>query len=244
MSPRLESISMRLRIFSVIVLWCLMWNVSAQVVEIIDSNVERAIRSALRSELGKPSGDITPDELGSLTTLYLNNNDLTSLTLPEGLTNLTHLYLHNNDLTSLTLPEGLTRLTTLDLSYNNLTSLTLSEGLTNLTTLKFGGDGFSRMTSLTIPEGVNVDTFPGFDRQIVTFYRPVLRIKDIDILASGEFELTITGPQSSFAVESSSNLERWTEQGQLTIDEWKSTIRIPVQPEINHQFFRIRELMN
>ena len=188
---------------------------------------------------------VLPEDLTNLRELHLTDNNLTSLTLPEGLTSLTTLNLERNyRLTRLTLPEGLTRLTTLDLSYNNLTSLTLSEGLTNLTTLKFGGDGFSRMTSLTIPEGVNVDTFPGFDRQIVTFYRPVLRIKDIDILASGEFELTITGPQSSFAVESSSNLERWTEQGQLTIDEWKSTIRIPVQPEINHQFFRIRELMN
>ncbi len=57
----------------------------AQVVANLDPKVERAIRS----ELGKPIGDITADDLSKVTNLDLRRNNLTSLTLPEGLSSLT-----------------------------------------------------------------------------------------------------------------------------------------------------------
>ena len=179
----------------------------------------------------------------NLTKLNLANNNLTSFTLPEGLTSLTELRLGKNNLMSLNLPDGLTSLTTLYLYDNNLTSLTLPEGLTSLTDLDLGDNDLRR---LIVPEGMNLDTFlyDGVDRQTVTFYRPVLRIRDIAILSTGDFQLTITGPQSAFTVESSPDMESWTEEGQLTIDEWKTTIAVPVQREMSQQFFRVRELDN
>ncbi|HIG26776.1 MAG TPA: hypothetical protein EYQ50_02870 [Verrucomicrobiales bacterium] len=95
---------MEARAFSLILLCGLVWSMSAQgVVVFTDANTEWAIRL----ELGKRSGDITADDLGSLTTLNLGGNELTSPTLPEGLSNLTDLHLWDTDLTSLTLPEGM-----------------------------------------------------------------------------------------------------------------------------------------
>jgi len=76
-----------------------------------------------------------PAGLSSLTSLDLNNNQLSSLTWPADLTSLTTVYLINNRLTNLTLPAGLTSLTTLYLSDNQLTTLTLPVDLTSLTTL-------------------------------------------------------------------------------------------------------------
>jgi len=141
----------------------------AQVVENLDPKVSLLIRS----ELGKPTGDITADDLSRVTTLNLRSNQLTSLTLPDGLTSLTSLNLGDNNLTSLILPHGLTSLTTLNLEENNLTSLTLPEGLTSLTELKLWynqltdfsflegltslttlGLVANNLTSLTLPEGL------------------------------------------------------------------------------------------
>ena len=71
----------------------------------------------------------------NLTSLNLNGNGLTSLTLPAGLVNLKTLNLTRNSLRELTLPTDLTRLETLYLTWNDLSELTLPKGMTNLKTL-------------------------------------------------------------------------------------------------------------
>ena len=110
-----------------------------------------------------------PEGLTNLTTLALSGNQLTSLTLPEGLTNLTTLVLYGNQLTSLTLPKGLTSLTALFLSDNQLTSLTFPEGLTALSYLSVTGNPLTR---LLFPEGFNLNllTIDGFNRGTATLY--------------------------------------------------------------------------
>ena len=91
----------------------------------------------------------------SLTTLHLDNNDLTSL--PSGifsnLTSLTHLYLQSNDLSSLSSSvfDGLSSLKHLGLENNELTSLSGSifDGIPNVSSIILSNN---RLTSL--PAGI------------------------------------------------------------------------------------------
>jgi internalin A len=116
----------------------LMPNAGAQEVFIPDPDLNAAIRATL----SKPTGALTAQDMLSLTnlgafsrrvrsleglgaaqnltTLNLNNNQLTNFSFRVGLTNLTTLWLDGNELTSLTLPAGLMRLTTLVLDHNPL----------------------------------------------------------------------------------------------------------------------------
>jgi hypothetical protein len=84
-----------------------------------------------------------------LQTLVLNNNSLTTVTIPSTLTNLTNLYLYNNSLTTVTIPNTLTALETLDLRDNSLTTLTIPNTLTALTNLYLTDNS---LTTVTIPK--------------------------------------------------------------------------------------------
>ena len=159
--------------FILVVLFCILSSLAsiipAQVVNIPDPKVEQAIRAGLK----KPTGDITRNDLSSLTNLNLRGNQLASITLPEGLISLESLDLSFNQLSDFTLPEGMTSMKLLDLNRNRLTSFTLPEDLVNLNSLFLGGNQLTsftflkgldslsllslesnQLTSLTLPEGL------------------------------------------------------------------------------------------
>ncbi len=149
--------------------------VAAQVVDIPDAG----LRDAIRTALGKPTGDITVADMESLTELDASRDargaDAPLINSFEGLQtagNLTRLDLHGSgvivlfrnlgsgDLTPL---AGLTNLTTLDLAVNQLTNLTLPADLTSLTMLWLYQNQF---TDLTLPaELTNLTTLNlGYNR--------------------------------------------------------------------------------
>src|SRR5438128_1809258 len=165
------------QILRLLVLTSLMATAQTQEISIPDSGLNAAIRDALQ----KPAGPLTAQDLLGLTNLYasgigvrslegleaahnlttlnLEYNELTSLTLPAGLTNLTTLNLGGNRLTDFAVLSALTSLTSLDVYYNQLTSLTLPAVLTNLTTLNLGDNqltdfaflsGLTSLTSLSL----------------------------------------------------------------------------------------------
>ncbi len=129
-----------------------LWKISEETEESKDliSNrtlqVRTTILSLLRSEDPTISGysDITAAHLANITTLNLNNKNITSLKVDDfdGLTNLQRLRLDFNRLTSL--PAGIfddnTSLSNLNLYRNQLSSLPdgIFEGKTSLTTLRLG----------------------------------------------------------------------------------------------------------
>lgn len=84
----------------------------------------------------------------NLTSLNLNGNGLTSLTLPAGLVNLKTLNLTRNSLRELTLPTDLTRLETLYLTWNDLSELTLPKGMTNLKKLSIRDNPLKKLRLL------------------------------------------------------------------------------------------------
>jgi hypothetical protein len=133
------------------------------------------------------------------------------------LTNLTELFLQNNQLTNLSLSSDLNQLVQIDLRTNNLTSLTLPAGATNLTTLVVEGNP---LTTFVLPEplaatlattvtalrnqGVSVFTYP-LAIQLIPMRQPI-----------GAFQLTISGPPGVYTVIGSTDFAIWSELGTVT----------------------------
>lgn len=98
-----------------------------------------------------------PGSLTKLTLLDLSANALTNCVIPGGLTNLGTLTMEGNPLGDLELPPDLTALKSLDLENNLLTTFTLPPGLAGLVALDLG---FNRFTNFSLPGGLtNLSTF-------------------------------------------------------------------------------------
>ncbi len=166
--------------------------IQAQEVSIPDPGLDAAVRDAL----GKPNGPLTQPDLlsltnlsaisrnitnlqgleaaGNLSTLILDDNQITDVSFPDVLTNLTQLGvldLSENLITNLTLPNGLTNLTKLRAENGRLAHLTLpAAGLTSLTNLSLG---FNQLSSLTLPADMtNLSVLSLFQNQLTNLTLP------------------------------------------------------------------------
>src|SRR5262249_10942013 len=132
----------------------------------------------------------------NLSILYLDQNQLTDLTLPTNLTSLTFLQLEGNQISSLTLPPDVTNLTSLFLDGNPLTSLVLSEpAATNL------------------PD--TVDTLR-IQKVSVFIYPLTVQMVAPRQIADGSFTFAIVGPPGVYELQSSTNLSDWSDLGLVT----------------------------
>jgi internalin A len=105
--------------------------------------------------------------LSSMTTLDLNNHEITDISSLGSLTNLTTLNLNYNEITDFSSLGSLTNLTTLHLSSNQITDFSSLASLTNLTTLHLSSNqitDFSSLASLT-----NLTTLHLSSNQITDF---------------------------------------------------------------------------
>ena len=142
--------------------------VTAQVVDIPDSN----LRAAVEKALGKASGaTITTADMAnlphlearnanigaltglesatSLTKLDLGDNAISDISVLAGLTNLTELLLPVNKITDISVLAGLPNLINLALGYNAITDHSILSGLTNLTLLDLRGTNTSDLSVLS-----------------------------------------------------------------------------------------------
>jgi hypothetical protein len=180
-----------------------------------------------------------------LTTLYLGENQLTSLTLPAGLTNLTTLSLFYNQLTNFSFLSGMTSLTFLDLGGNQLTSLTLPAGLTNLTTLSLYGNP---LNTFVLPDPLAVTGLAGtvadLRSQGVAVYTYPLGVSLVSPqrTLAGAFGFTLTGPPSVYTVLSSTDLAAWNELGTLTNAVGAVVFTDAVATNSAQKFYRARQL--
>jgi hypothetical protein len=101
------------------------------VVHFNDTNLEAAIRSAL----GRPTGDITSTDMEGLTSLSASDKGIRSLTGLEYATSLETLYLNSNQIIDIGALAGLSKLQTLWLDNNQIADISDLAGLTNLQTL-------------------------------------------------------------------------------------------------------------
>ena len=125
--------------------------VTAQTVDIPDSN----LRAAIETTLGKTSGDpITAAEMETLTFFRAIDANISVLTGLEYATNLTYLFLWNNAISDLTPLGGLTSLQFLDLQGNSVSDLSPVMGLTNLIVLGLRDNSVSELSSLVANTGL------------------------------------------------------------------------------------------
>jgi hypothetical protein len=158
-----------------------------------------------------------PSSLTRLFTLDLNANHFASFTLPE-LANLACLYLNDNQLTNLTLPAVVTNLAILYVGQNRLTNLTVPAGLTNLGILYVGQNPLS---TLVLPAPDAGAVFPSVwelrnDGVAVYLYPLETRLTAGLPLPAGAFKFTLSGPPGSYRVQITSDFSTWTDLDSVT----------------------------
>jgi hypothetical protein len=92
---------------------------------------------------------IIPETFVALQELFLGENKLTTLVIPETLVALQRLSMDENKLTTVVIPETLVALQKLDLNSNQLTAIVIPKTLVALKTL---GLSDNKLTAITIPE--------------------------------------------------------------------------------------------
>ena len=135
----------RLLVFAIAAILLIAQPVSAQVVEIPDPNLEKAIREVLELPDGTA---ITQREMLQLTTLAAGDSSIADLTGLEYATNLEVLNLMNNRITDISLLANLTNLTHLYLGDNALPTIEPLAGLINLRVLDLYNAGVKDITPL------------------------------------------------------------------------------------------------
>ncbi|MEG4145013.1 leucine-rich repeat domain-containing protein [Microcoleus sp. Pol12B5] len=86
--------------------------------------------------------------LSSMTILYLDNNQITDISVLGSLTNLTTLFLNDNQITDISSLGSLTNLTTLFLNDNQITDISSLGSLTNLTILSLDNNQITDISFL------------------------------------------------------------------------------------------------
>lgn len=120
-------------LFMGVLLFYLLVPLSAQASEVMieDPNLEQAIRHLIN----KPSGSITTEDMGNISTLGAQNQNIQSLKGLEYATNMTWLLLDNNKLKDIQPLSQLTKLEYLYLEGNPIKDVTPIASLAQLTTL-------------------------------------------------------------------------------------------------------------
>lgn len=109
-----------------------------------DINVENQIRYVL----GKPTGNITSDDMASLDNLYLGSSQVRNLKGLEYAVNLTSLDLSYNKITDISPLKNLLSLINLELGSNRISDLEPIKNLTNLSEISLGGNNISDLSPL------------------------------------------------------------------------------------------------
>ena len=110
-------------------------SISAQVVNIPDANLRKAINEALDKA---PNARITANEMATLRELHAGSMDIRNLTGLEAAVNLVDLNLHNNAISDISVLTGLTKLHHIGLEDNVITDLSPLEKLIDLRELHLG----------------------------------------------------------------------------------------------------------
>ncbi|GHV72711.1 hypothetical protein AGMMS49940_00130 [Spirochaetia bacterium] len=81
------------------------------------------------------------------------DNQLTSVTIPNSVTSINTNAFWNNQLTSVTIPNSVTSISQMAFSGNQLTSVTIPNSVTSISQMAFSGN---QLTSVTLPNNVSI----------------------------------------------------------------------------------------
>ena len=153
---------------------------AASPVSIPDAN----LRAMIADTLGiSRAGEITVRDMLTLTTFNANSAGIYDLTGLQLASNLTTLSLEDNNLTETAPLAGLTRLTTLSLNNNSVWNLEPIAGLTRLTTLSIDYNSLSGLEPIAALPQLKTLHLRGnwLDNVTVDTYIPAMRARGIDV---------------------------------------------------------------
>ena len=170
------------------------------VVNFPDPNLESAIRTAI----GKPTGDIYESDLAGLTqlvasmlgiseltgiehcthlrTVYMPFNQISDLAPLSGLTSLTYIELRQNQISDLSPLSALTALEVLYMQLNRISDLTPLSGLAALSTLDMS---FNQISDLTPLSGLTALESLGMDYNQINDLTPLSGLTALAVLTLG-----------------------------------------------------------
>ncbi len=114
---------------------------ASEVVSFPDANLEDAVRVAL----GKPVGDVTTDDMATLTALVADERGISDLSGLGYAVNLRELHLTSNQISDISHLASLTNLEYLDLDSNQISDISHLAGLENLLLLYLGSNQISNL---------------------------------------------------------------------------------------------------
>lgn len=161
-----------------------------EIVTFPDANFEALIRETLN----KPTGDITSDDLESITELQGWFKNIVNISGIEYCTNLESLDLFASLITDLSTLSGLTNLISIDLGENTISDVNALSGLINLNTLRLSYNLITDISPLNDLVGLNVLILEG--NQIIDIY-PLVQNSGID---SGDDVNLINNPLSYLSI--------------------------------------------
>jgi hypothetical protein len=125
---------------------------ASEVVSFPDANLEDAVRVAL----GKPVGDVTTDDMATLTALVADERGISDLSGLGYAVNLRELHLTSNQISDISHLASLTNLEYLDLDSNQISDISHLAGLENLLLLYLGSNQISNLEPLAGLENLQV----------------------------------------------------------------------------------------
>jgi Leucine-rich repeat (LRR) protein len=142
-----------------------------------------AIEAAIRKTAGKPTGELTNEDLAKVTgldvLLDIRSENITDLTPLAGLTNLVELQIGKNQITDLKPLAGLTKLEQMAIGGNQITDLTPLADLTKLVVLGLDDNQITDLTPLARLKELKT---LGLDRNQITNLTPLAGLTKLEWL--------------------------------------------------------------
>ena len=195
------------------------WEVTGGIVYLTEANKE-AIKAVTSLNIeDKNLTDISGIEyFTNLTSLYCGNNQLTALPV-ENLTNLTSLSCFGNQLTALPV-KNLTQLTTLSCGDNQLTALPV-ENLTQLTNLRCS---YNQLTSLPVGKLNNLNVLICYENRLTEL--DITSVTSLNSLYCGNQTNAAGEPQTLTLILTSAQETKWNKTWKDWVDNANVTVEV------------------
>lgn len=155
---------------------------------------DRCLETVIRTTIDKPRGEISIEDLESISRLHANSSYIKDITGLEYCHNLRELYLENNQITDLSPLSGLTNLRVLYLSSNEITDVSPLSGLNKLTVLYLSFNQISDVSPLSTLKNLKMLGLVGNQ---ITDVSPLSSLKNLRWLSLSWNQITDVSPLST-----------------------------------------------
>lgn len=155
---------------------------------------DRCLEAVIRTAIDKPKGEISIEDLESISGLHANSSYIKDITGLEYCHNLRELYLENNQITDISPLSGLTNLRVLYLSSNEISDVSPLSGLDKLTVLYLSFNQISDISPLSTLKNLKMLGLVGNQ---ITDISPLSGLKNLRELSLSWNQITDVSPLST-----------------------------------------------